>query len=115
MSRVRGPTGAAPGGPLPPRPLLPSLPPLLFAEEGGREPRAAVQQELSDMDYLKSKMVTSESLSSSEEEGSEDEAVSCVDGSEAVRQDGGGRAAGPEQDAPSRDKRPGAAGAEVCA
>lgn len=72
-----------------------------------------MQQELSDMDYLKSKMVTSESLSSSEEEGSEDEAVSCADGSEAVRQDGGGRAAGPEQDAPSRDKRPGAAGAEV--
>ncbi|XP_042765774.1 probable RNA-binding protein 19 isoform X1 [Panthera leo] len=82
-------------------------------EEGGREPRAAVQQELSDMDYLKSKMVTSKSLSSSEEEGSEDEAVSCADGSEAVRQDGGGRAAGPEQDAPSRDKRPGAAGAEA--
>nr|XP_060467930.1 probable RNA-binding protein 19 [Panthera onca] len=82
-------------------------------EEGGREPRAAVQQELSDMDYLKSKMVTSESLSSSEEEGSEDEAVSCADGSEAVRQDGAGRAAGPEQDAPSRDKRPGAAGAEA--
>lgn len=45
-------------------------------EEGGPKPRAAVRQELSDMDYLKSKMVAAEA-SSSEEEESEDEAVNC--------------------------------------
>ncbi|XP_030893656.1 probable RNA-binding protein 19 isoform X3 [Leptonychotes weddellii] len=44
-------------------------------EEEGLEPRAAVQRELSDMDYLKSKMVKSEAPLSSDEEESEDEAA----------------------------------------
>ncbi|XP_077016036.1 putative RNA-binding protein 19 [Tamandua tetradactyla] len=51
----------------------------LEAEEG-LEPKAAVQKGLSDMDYLKSKMVKAKSSSSSEEEEeeeSEDEAVNC--------------------------------------
>ena len=39
-----------------------------------KEPKAAVQKELSDMDYLKSKVVAAESPSSEE---SEDEAVNC--------------------------------------
>ncbi|XP_036785198.2 probable RNA-binding protein 19 isoform X3 [Manis pentadactyla] len=55
-------------------------------EEDGLEPKAAVQKELSDMDYLKSKVVRAGSPSSSEEE-SEDEAENCEDSSEA--EDGG--------------------------
>ncbi|XP_053444569.1 probable RNA-binding protein 19 isoform X2 [Nycticebus coucang] len=56
-------------------------------EEVGLEPKAAVQKELSDMDYLKSKMVRAELSSSSEEEKSEDEAVNCDEGSEAEEED----------------------------
>ncbi|XP_012519017.1 PREDICTED: probable RNA-binding protein 19 isoform X2 [Propithecus coquereli] len=57
-------------------------------EEEGPEPKAAVQKELSDMDYLKSKMVKAESSSSSEEEEeSEDEAVNCDEGSEAEEEE----------------------------
>ncbi|CAK6440388.1 unnamed protein product [Pipistrellus nathusii] len=61
-------------------------------EEGGLEPKAAVRKELSDMDYLKSKVVRAESPSSSEEEEeeeeeSEDEAVNCDEGSEAEEED----------------------------
>ncbi|XP_045632155.1 probable RNA-binding protein 19 isoform X2 [Ursus americanus] len=91
-------------------------------EEDGREPRAAVQRELSDMDYLKSKMVKSESPSASEEEESEDEAVSCEDGSGAeeeapspapAQQDRGRPGAGPEQGTPSRNETPGTARAEA--
>ncbi|KAM9194524.1 putative RNA-binding protein 19 isoform 2-T3 [Dugong dugon] len=53
------------------------------SEEEDLAPKAAVQKELSDMDYLKSKVVKSESSSSSsEEEESEDEAVNCKEGSE---------------------------------
>ncbi|XP_027628925.1 probable RNA-binding protein 19 [Tupaia chinensis] len=52
-------------------------------EEEDPQPKAAVQKELSDMDYLKSKMVKAELSSSSEEEESEDEAVNCDEGSEA--------------------------------
>ncbi|XP_004417286.1 PREDICTED: probable RNA-binding protein 19, partial [Odobenus rosmarus divergens] len=90
-------------------------------EEDGLEPRAAVQRELSDMDYLKSKMVKSESPLSSEEEESEDEAVSCGDGSGAeeeapspapAQHDRGRPGAGPEQGASSRSDTPGAARAE---
>ncbi|XP_027972445.1 probable RNA-binding protein 19 isoform X2 [Eumetopias jubatus] len=91
-------------------------------EEDGLEPRAAVQRELSDMDYLKSKMVKSESPLSSEEEESEDEAVSCGDGSGAeeeapspapAQQDRGRPGAGPEQGASSGNETPGAARAEA--
>ncbi|EFB19054.1 hypothetical protein PANDA_014807, partial [Ailuropoda melanoleuca] len=91
-------------------------------EEDGRKPRAAVQRELSDMDYLKSKMVKSESPSSSEEEESEDEAVSCGDGSGAeeeapspapAQQDRGRPGAGPEQGVPSGNETPGTARAEA--
>uniref|UniRef100_A0A384BYC1 Probable RNA-binding protein 19 n=1 Tax=Ursus maritimus TaxID=29073 RepID=A0A384BYC1_URSMA len=91
-------------------------------EEDGREPRAAVQRELSDMDYLKSKMVKSESPSASEEEESEDEAVSCEDGSGAeeeapspapAQQDRGRPGAGPEQGTLSRNETPGMARAEA--
>lgn len=76
------------------------------------------------MDYLKSKMVKSESPLSSEEEESEDEAVSCGDGSGAeeeapgpapAHQDRGRPGAGPEQGALSGNETPGAAKAEVCA
>ncbi|KAM9055183.1 putative RNA-binding protein 19 isoform 1-T2 [Megaptera novaeangliae] len=49
-------------------------------EDSGLEPKAAVRKELSDMDYLKSKVVEAESPSSGE---SEDEAVNCEEGSEA--------------------------------
>ncbi|XP_010597254.2 probable RNA-binding protein 19 isoform X2 [Loxodonta africana] len=51
-------------------------------EEEDLTPKAAVQKELSDMDYLKSKMVKAELSSSSSEEESEDEAVNCEEGSE---------------------------------
>ncbi|XP_014413974.2 probable RNA-binding protein 19 [Camelus ferus] len=55
-----------------------------LGEEGdGPEPKAAAQKELSDMDYLKSKVVQAGSSSSSEEEESEDEAMNCEEGSEA--------------------------------
>ena len=75
------------------------------------------------MDYLKSKMVKSESLSSLEEEESEDEAVSCggesgaeeeAPGAAPNQQDRGKPVAGPEQGAPSGNEIPGAARAEVC-
>lgn len=50
------------------------------AAEQGLEPKAAAQTGLSDMEYLKSKVVAAESSSSGEE--SEDEAVNCDEGSE---------------------------------
>lgn len=58
-------------------------------EEEGPEPKAAARKELSDMDYLKSKVVRagSASSSSSEEEESEDEAVNCDGGSEPEEED----------------------------
>ncbi|XP_033692850.1 probable RNA-binding protein 19 isoform X2 [Tursiops truncatus] len=49
-------------------------------EDSSLEPKAATRKELSDMDYLKSKVVEAESPSSEE---SEDEAVNCEEGSEA--------------------------------
>ncbi|KAM5188878.1 putative RNA-binding protein 19 isoform 3-T6 [Callospermophilus lateralis] len=49
--------------------------------EQGLEAKAAAQRGMSDMEYLKSKVVAAES-SSSEEEESEDEAVNCDGGSE---------------------------------
>ncbi|XP_048198851.1 probable RNA-binding protein 19 isoform X2 [Perognathus longimembris pacificus] len=56
-------------------------------EEAGGKPglggKAAVQKGLSDMDYLRSKVVQAQASSSSEEEESEDEAVNCEDSSEA--------------------------------
>ncbi|KAL1768765.1 putative RNA-binding protein 19 [Sigmodon hispidus] len=55
-------------------------------EEQGLQPKAATQKELSDMDYLKSKMVRAEA--SSEDEDSEDEAVNCEEGSEAEEEKG---------------------------
>ncbi|GAB1290094.1 Probable RNA-binding protein 19 [Apodemus speciosus] len=58
-------------------------------EEQGLQPKAAVQKELSDMDYLKSKMVRAEVSSEDEdEEDSEDEAVNCKEGSEAESEEG---------------------------
>lgn len=65
------------------------------------------------MDYLKSKMVKSDSLSSEEEEESEDEAVSCTAGSEAEEE--AAQQDGPELGPPSGNKPPGVARAEVCA
>lgn len=58
-------------------------------EEQGLQPKAAVQKELSDMDYLKSKMVRAEVSSEDEdEEDSEDEAVNCEEGSEEEEEEG---------------------------
>ncbi|XP_008845690.1 probable RNA-binding protein 19 isoform X1 [Nannospalax galili] len=58
-------------------------------EEQGQQPKAAVQKELSDMDYLRSKMVQAQVSSSSEgeDEDSEDEAVNCDEGSETEEED----------------------------
>lgn len=57
-------------------------------EEQGQQ-RKAAQKELSDMDYLKSKMVRAQVSSSSEDEDedSEDEAVHCDGGSETEEED----------------------------
>lgn len=96
-----------------------------LAEEDGLEPKAAVQKELSDMDYLKSKVVRAESPSSleEEEEESEDEAVNCDEGSEAEdgdacaapnRQDRDRMEPRPEAGTPSGDRKPQEARAEVC-
>lgn len=132
--------GLAPHAPCRPRPFAgctntvpqcqglsptPSLP--VFPEEGGLEPKAAVRKELSDMDYLKSKVVRAESPSSSEEEEeeeeSEDEAVNCDEGSEAEEEDpcaaptrqGQERTGpGPEQGTLSGTKKPQEASAQVC-
>ncbi|XP_038201248.1 probable RNA-binding protein 19 [Arvicola amphibius] len=58
-------------------------------EEQGLQTKAATQKELSDMDYLKSKMVRRAEVSSEDEdEDSEDEAVNCDEGSEADEEDG---------------------------
>ncbi|KAF5929266.1 hypothetical protein HPG69_019287 [Diceros bicornis minor] len=90
-------------------------------EDDGLEPKAAVQKELSDMDYLKSKMVEAES-SSSEEEESEGEAVSCDEGSEAeqedscaahAQQDGERTGAGQERGTPPGNRKPQEARAET--
>ncbi|XP_054449904.1 probable RNA-binding protein 19 [Pteronotus mesoamericanus] len=78
-------------------------------------PKAAVQKELSDMDYLKSKVVRAGSLSSLEEEESEDEAVSSDAQSEDEGEDSCTAPAqrdqektgqGPEQGTPSGNKKP---------
>ncbi|KAM5311046.1 putative RNA-binding protein 19 isoform 3-T3 [Glossophaga mutica] len=92
-------------------------------EEGdGPEPKAAVQKELSDMEYLKSKVVRADTPSSSGEEESEDEAVNCDDGSEeeeeedpcaAPAQRDQGAGPGPEQGAPSGKRKPQEARAET--
>lgn len=59
-------------------------------EEQGLQTKAATQKELSDMDYLKSKMVRRAEVSSEDEdEDSEDEAVNCEAGSEAEEEEGG--------------------------
>ncbi|KAM8817018.1 putative RNA-binding protein 19 [Rhynchonycteris naso] len=88
----------------------------------GREPKAAVRKELSDMDYLKSKVVRAESPSSSEGEESEDEAVNCDEESEAEEEDPSASTAqrdqettgpGPEQPTLSGSKKPQEAGAET--
>ncbi|XP_043757659.1 probable RNA-binding protein 19 [Cervus elaphus] len=76
-------------------------------EEDGlepKEPKAAARKELSDMDYLKSKVVAAESPSSEE---SEDEAVNCEEGSEAEEE--GSFAAPAQQDgeaAPAKTEKP---------
>ncbi|XP_066116597.1 probable RNA-binding protein 19 isoform X1 [Saccopteryx bilineata] len=91
-------------------------------EGDGCEPKAAVRKELSDMDYLKSKVVRAESPSSSEGEESEDEAVNCDEESEAGEEDPCASATqrdqertgpGPEQRTPSGSKKPQEAGAET--
>ncbi|XP_004843785.1 probable RNA-binding protein 19 isoform X2 [Heterocephalus glaber] len=70
------------------------------------KPKAAVQKELSDMDYLKSKMVQAGSVSSLEEE-SEDEAMNCDEESEAKEEEETERrAASPGHRAPPEHGRP---------
>ncbi|XP_051017564.1 probable RNA-binding protein 19 [Acomys russatus] len=73
-------------------------------EEQGPQPKAAVQEGLSDMDYLKSKMVRAEV--SSDEEDSEDEAVNCEEGSEA-EEDESSPASPAQQENGSRGAMPG--------
>lgn len=77
-------------------------------EEDDLESKAAGRKELSDMDYLKSKVVRAKSPSSSEEEEeeveSEDEAVNCDEGSEA--EDGDSCAAPAPQDGERTGPRP---------
>lgn len=77
-------------------------------EEDGLQAKAAGRKELSDMDYLKSKVVSAKSPSSSEEEEeeeeSEDEAVNCDEGSEA--EDGDSCAAPAQQDGERTGPRP---------
>lgn len=76
-------------------------------EEQGPQPKAAVQKELSDMDYLKSKMVRTEVSSDEEnEEDSEDEAVNCEEDSE-VEEDEGSPASQAQQENVSRGAMPG--------
>ncbi|XP_059105738.1 probable RNA-binding protein 19 [Peromyscus eremicus] len=76
-------------------------------EEQGLQPKAATQRELSDMDYLKSKMVRAEESSADEdEEDSEDEAVNCEEGSEAEEEDGS-PASPAQQESGSRGAVPG--------
>lgn len=58
-------------------------------EEQGLQTKAATQKELSDMDYLKSKMVQQAEVSSEGEEDSEDEAVNCDAGSEEEAEEEG--------------------------
>nr|XP_019589639.1 PREDICTED: probable RNA-binding protein 19 [Rhinolophus sinicus] len=95
-------------------------------EEDGLESKAAGKKELSDMDYLKSKVVRAKSPSSSEEEEeeeeSEDEAVNCDEGSEAedgdscaapARQDGERTGPSPEPRPPSGNKKSQEARAET--
>ncbi|MBZ3869243.1 putative RNA-binding protein 19 [Sciurus carolinensis] len=71
------------------------------AVEQGLEPNMAAQKGLSDMEYLKSKMVTAESSS---EEESEDEAVNCDEGNghyiEVFREKHVPTAKGPLQNSP---------------
>lgn len=101
--------------------LTPSLP--VFPAEEDLTPKAAVQKELSDMDYLKSKMVKAELSSSSSEEESEDEAVNCEEGSEDEGEASSAtpaqpeierKGAGHEHGAPSGKEQPLEARAEVC-
>ncbi|CAH6778836.1 Rbm19 [Phodopus roborovskii] len=78
-------------------------------EEQGLQPKAATQKELSDMDYLKSKMVQRAEVSSEEEddeEDSEDEAVNCEEGSEAEEEEGS-PASPAQQESGSREAAPG--------
>lgn len=95
-------------------------------EEDGLQSKAAGRKELSDMDYLKSKVVSAKSPSSSEEEEeeeeSEDEAVNCDEGSEAedgdscaapARQDGERTGPRPEPRPPSGNKQSQEARAET--
>lgn len=94
-------------------------------EEDGLESKAAGKKELSDMDYLKSKVVRAKSPSSSEDEEeaeSEDEAVNCDEGSEAedgdscaapARQDGERTGPSPEPRPPSGNKKSQEARAET--
>lgn len=94
-------------------------------EEDGLDSKAAGKKELSDMDYLKSKVVRAKSPSSSEEdeeEESEDEAVNCDEGSEAedgdscaapARQDGDRTGPSPEPRPPSGNKKSQEARAET--
>ncbi|XP_053525741.1 probable RNA-binding protein 19 isoform X3 [Artibeus jamaicensis] len=90
-------------------------------EGDGPEPKAAVQKELSDMEYLKSKVVGADTPPSSGEE-SEDEAVNCEEGSEdeegdpcaaPTQQDQDRTRPGPEQGTPSGNKKPREARAET--
>lgn len=88
-------------------------------EEQGLQPKAAVQKELSDMDYLKSKMVRAEVSSEDEdEEDSEDEAVNCEEGSEAEEEEGSptcpAQQAGVNRGAVLGSLRPQEAAGKVC-
>ncbi|KAH0517111.1 putative RNA-binding protein 19 [Microtus ochrogaster] len=64
-------------------------------EEQGLQTKAATQKELSDMDYLKSKMVRRTEVSSEDEEDSEDEAVNCDEDSEEEEEEEEGSPASP--------------------
>ncbi|KAL6033023.1 hypothetical protein STEG23_013757 [Scotinomys teguina] len=71
-------------------------------EEQGLQPKVATQKELSDMDYLKSKVVRAEESS----EDSEDEAVNFEEGSEAEEKEGS-PASPAQQESVSRGAAPG--------
>ncbi|XP_024422560.2 probable RNA-binding protein 19 isoform X2 [Desmodus rotundus] len=84
-------------------------------EDNGPEPKAAVWKELSDMEYLKSKVVRADSPCSSGEEESEDEAVNCDEGSKdeeedlcspLTQRDQDRTGPDPEQGTPSGSKKP---------
>lgn len=93
----------------------------VFADEKDPDLKAAAQQELSDMAYLRSKVVRAESpSSSSEDEESEDEAVHCdSEGGSQEEAERTARVTSTQQDqentgAPTRNRKAREDGAQVC-